>query len=85
LKSLDPDKFGLYHPPVVSGRLGSAHIEIGTGQNQLIVEGGKKEKQEVDNGRPTDSGGNEPAPLLLIGVALLPLLGVLGWFLGLFG
>jgi hypothetical protein len=35
-----------YHVPVVSGRLGSAHIEIGTGQNQLIVEGGKKEKQE---------------------------------------
>jgi hypothetical protein len=36
-----------YHLPVVSGRLlGSAHIEIGTGQNQLTVEGGKKEKQE---------------------------------------
>jgi hypothetical protein len=34
----------------------------------------------MDNGQPTDSGGNEPAPLLLIGVALLPLLGVLGGF-----
>jgi len=35
-----------YHLPVVSGRLGSAHIEIGTGQNQLTVEGGKKQERE---------------------------------------
>ena len=46
LKSLDPTNVDFYHLPVVSGRLSSAHIEIGTGQNQLTVEGGKKEKQE---------------------------------------
>ena len=45
MKSLDPDTFELYTRRW-SGRLGSAHIEIGTGRNQLIVEGGKKEKQE---------------------------------------
>jgi hypothetical protein len=32
-----------------------------------------------------DPVGNEPAPLLLIGVAVFPLLGVLGWLFGLFG
>jgi hypothetical protein len=37
------------------------------------------------NEQPTDPGGNEPAPLLLIGVAVVPLLGVVGWLLGLFG
>jgi hypothetical protein len=34
--------------------------------------------------KPNDEG-NEPAPLILIGVALVPLLGVLGWVFGLFG
>jgi hypothetical protein len=29
--------------------------------------------------------GNEPAPLLLMGVALIPVLGVGGWMLGWFG
>jgi hypothetical protein len=29
--------------------------------------------------------GNEPAPLLLILIAILPLLVVAGWFFGLFG
>jgi hypothetical protein len=32
-----------------------------------------------------DRTGNEPAPLLLIAVAVIPLLAVLGWYLGLFG
>jgi hypothetical protein len=34
--------------------------------------------------KPNDEG-NEPAPLILIGVALVPLLGALGWVFGLFG
>ena len=35
--------------------------------------------------KPTERTGNEPSPLLLIAVAVLPLLGVLGWLVGLFG
>ena len=31
--------------------------------------------------RPTDKTGNEPAPLLLIAVAIIPLMSVAGWFL----
>jgi hypothetical protein len=31
--------------------------------------------------RPTDETGNEPAPLLLIAVAIIPLTAVAGWFL----
>lgn len=34
--------------------------------------------------KPNDEG-NEPAPLLLIAVAVLPVLAVLAWFAGLFG
>jgi hypothetical protein len=34
--------------------------------------------------KPNDEG-NEPAPLILIGFALVPLLVVLGWVFGLFG
>jgi hypothetical protein len=34
--------------------------------------------------KPNDDG-SEPAPLILIAVAILPLLAVLGWFLGVFG
>jgi hypothetical protein len=37
------------------------------------------------NEPPSDPSGNEPAPLLLIAVAAVPLLGVLGWMVGLFG
>ncbi|WP_013503762.1 MULTISPECIES: hypothetical protein [Rhodopseudomonas] len=29
--------------------------------------------------------GNEPAPLLLLAVALVPLIGIVAWLLGLFG
>lgn len=44
---------------------------------------------QIDEGlmkffKPNDDG-NEPAPLILIGIALIPLLGVLGWVFGLFG
>lgn len=34
--------------------------------------------------KPNDEG-NEPAPLILIAVAIVPLLAVAGWFLGVFG
>lgn len=30
--------------------------------------------------KPTDKTGNEPAPLMLIAVAIVPLLAVAGWF-----
>ena len=30
--------------------------------------------------KPTDKTGNEPAPLLLVAVAIVPLLAVAGWF-----
>lgn len=35
--------------------------------------------------RTEGSDGNEPMPLLLIAVAVIPLLAVGGWFFGLFG
>jgi hypothetical protein len=35
--------------------------------------------------KPSDPVGNEPSPLLLIAAVVVPFLGVLGWFLGLFG
>jgi len=31
--------------------------------------------------RPTDETGNEPAPLLLIAVAIIPLMAMVGWLL----
>lgn len=34
--------------------------------------------------KPNDEG-NEPAPLMLIAVAVMPLLAIAGWFLGVFG
>lgn len=34
---------------------------------------------------PVDNEGNEPSPLLLIAVGVVPLLGVLGWYFGLLG
>lgn len=34
--------------------------------------------------KPNDEG-NEPAPLMLIAVAVVPLLAIAGWFLGVFG
>lgn len=34
--------------------------------------------------KPNDEG-NEPSPLIMIGVAVVPLLAVAGWFMGLFG
>ncbi len=34
--------------------------------------------------KPNDEG-NEPAPLMLIAVAVVPLLAIAGWFLGAFG
>jgi hypothetical protein len=34
--------------------------------------------------KPNDEG-NEPTPLVLIAIAILPLLAVAGWLLGLFG
>uniref|UniRef100_Q07KG2 Uncharacterized protein n=1 Tax=Rhodopseudomonas palustris (strain BisA53) TaxID=316055 RepID=Q07KG2_RHOP5 len=37
-----------------------------------------------DESKP-DRTGNEPAPLLLIGVGVIPLLAILGWLLGWFG
>jgi hypothetical protein len=33
----------------------------------------------------SDRTGNEPAPLFLIAVGVIPLLAVLGWYLGWFG
>jgi hypothetical protein len=39
----------------------------------------------MTNNEPSDPVGNEPSPLLLIAVAVIPLLAILGWFLGLFG
>jgi hypothetical protein len=30
--------------------------------------------------KPTDKTGNEPAPLLLIAIAIGPLLALVGWF-----
>jgi hypothetical protein len=39
----------------------------------------------MENEEPGDRQGNEPSPLLLLGVSLLPLFGLLGWYLGLFG
>lgn len=30
--------------------------------------------------KPPDKTGNEPSPLLLMALAVLPLLGVAGWF-----
>lgn len=41
------------------------------------------EEEVVKFFKPNDEG-NEPAPLILIGVALVPLLGVLGWAFGFF-
>jgi hypothetical protein len=35
--------------------------------------------------KPVDRTGNEPAPLLFFGIALIPLLGVAAWVFGLFG
>lgn len=32
-----------------------------------------------------DDEGNEPSPLILAAVAIVPLLAVLGWFLGVLG
>lgn len=34
--------------------------------------------------KPNDEG-NEPSPLILTAVAVVPLLAVAGWFMGLFG
>ena len=45
---------------------------------------GKLYKCMRDN-EPVDPVGNEPSPLLFFGAALIPLLGVAGWALGLFG
>ena len=39
----------------------------------------------MKDNEPVDPVGNEPSPLLFFGVALVPLLGVAGWALGLFG
>jgi hypothetical protein len=39
----------------------------------------------ADDKPKPDRTGNEPAPLLLIGVGVAPLLAILGWFLGWFG
>jgi hypothetical protein len=33
--------------------------------------------------KPNDDG-NEPSPILLIAVAVVPLLAIVGWFMGLF-
>lgn len=38
-------------------------------------------EKDIDSKRT----GNEPAPLLLIAIAVVPLLTVAGWFFGLFG
>jgi len=39
----------------------------------------------MKDNEPVDPVGNEPSPLLFFGAALIPLLGVAGWALGLFG
>jgi hypothetical protein len=39
----------------------------------------------ADEDSRSDRTGNEPAPLLMIAVAVIPLLAILGWLLGLFG
>jgi hypothetical protein len=38
-------------------------------------------KSEYPPENPPDKTGNEPAPLLLIAIAVVPLLGVAGWFI----
>jgi len=38
-------------------------------------------KSEFSQENPPDKTGNEPAPLRLIAVAVIPLLGVAGWFI----
>ena len=35
----------------------------------------------MKNDEPVDPVGNEPSPLLFLGIGLLPLLGVVGWYL----
>lgn len=42
-------------------------------------------KMENDQSDQFPEKGGEPTPLLLIAVAVVPLLGVAGWYFGLFG
>jgi hypothetical protein len=39
----------------------------------------------MKDNEPVDPVGNEPSPLLFLAIGLLPLLAVVGWYLGLFG
>jgi hypothetical protein len=38
-------------------------------------------KSEYPPENPPEKTGNEPAPLLLIAVAVIPILGIAGWFI----
>lgn len=40
---------------------------------------------EEDDKREAKRTGNEPAPLLMIAVAVVPLLAIVAWLLGVFG
>jgi hypothetical protein len=40
---------------------------------------------ENDPSDQIPKAGGEPSPLIMIGVAVIPLLAVAGWFFGLFG
>jgi hypothetical protein len=42
-------------------------------------------KEPAEPVRPSHPEGNEPAPLILFGIALIPILAVAGWMLGVFG
>ena len=51
---------------------------------RILAVGLQIEEEVMKFMKPNDDG-NEPAPLMLIAVALIPLLGVLGWAFGMFG
>jgi len=53
-------------------------LDLGT-QPWLSVYSHMKNEYQPEN--PRDKTGNEPAPLLMIAVAVVPLLGVAGWFI----
>ncbi|MGO3930223.1 hypothetical protein NP284_18145 [Rhodopseudomonas pseudopalustris] len=52
----------------------------GTDRSRMPIRGMNDDK--IDS---ATRKGNEPAPLLLIAIAVVPLLGIVAWLLGVFG